>query len=191
MALIQTEMNVVNSGGTSDVIVPNAIANSDGTSSGLSQDANNVLKVDGTEIVSKKKLLWSGDLSNSSALATTGISVNISSAGLTYKQNTHYEIQGYYSTTSGTYKNYWQTSWYYDNGQGSPYARKGTAFVFGSYENIGQDAAICGVDMSSTSVLVEIYIKAITLSGVDPITASNKFSANSVIGITAIYEITE
>lgn len=58
MALIQTEMNVVNSGGTSDVIVPNAIANSDGTSSGLSQDANNVLKVGGTEIVSKLILLY-------------------------------------------------------------------------------------------------------------------------------------
>lgn len=34
MALIQVEMNQVNSGGTSDVLVPNAIANNDGTSSG-------------------------------------------------------------------------------------------------------------------------------------------------------------
>ena len=53
MALIQVEMNQVNGGGTSDVIVPNAIANNDGTSSGFSQDANNVLKVDGTQIVRK------------------------------------------------------------------------------------------------------------------------------------------
>lgn len=90
MALKQVEMSVVNEGGTSDAIVPNAIANNDGTSSGFSQDANNVLKVDDTEIVSKKILIGSSEVISAGDTSAT-ITFNGSTVGQNIVNGGKYE----------------------------------------------------------------------------------------------------
>ncbi len=67
------------------------------TYSGFTQDNNNILKVDDTEIVSKKKLIWSGDVYveiNNNAL-TGGTIANLP---FTFENGKIYEVQGYFET---------------------------------------------------------------------------------------------
>lgn len=159
---------------------------------GFSVDGNGVLKY-GSNIVAQRKLVWSGDLTGTITTRSQSMSIDITTADITYKQNTHYEIQGYYVHQFGqtTYKNYWQTNWYFDNGLNSPYARCGVAQIFGPYcksdsDSVFIDMSTCGITMSSTSISFNIYVGA-TSSGATGL--YDYFPPNATIGVTAIYEI--
>lgn len=159
---------------------------------GFSVDEKGVLK-HGTNVVAQRKLVWSGDLTGTITERSQSMSIDITAAGITYKQNTHYEIQGYYvhQFSQNTYKNYWQTNWYFDNGQKSPYARYGIAQIFGPYcksdaDSVFVDMSTCGINMSAKSINFSIYAGA---SGSGATGVYDYFPKDAVMGVTAIYEI--